>query len=184
MGEPKEVWTERIRLLSPYQVNARAMAATGNPNTKFMHCLPAFHNAETKVGKQMLAGLRHLRDGGHRRGLRVAGLDRLRPGREPDAHDQGGPRRHHRQLRRRSMRIVVALGGNALLRRGQPMTAEQPARERPSRRRGAGPGRRSSTSSSSRTATGRRSACSPSRAPPTRTSRRTRSTSWAPRRRA
>src|SRR4029079_1475589 len=54
MGEPKEVWTERIRLLSPSQINARAMAATGNPNTKFMHCLPAFHNAETKVGKQML----------------------------------------------------------------------------------------------------------------------------------
>jgi len=54
MGEPKEVWTERIRLLSPYQINSRAMAATGNPNTKFMHCLPAFHNAETKVGKQML----------------------------------------------------------------------------------------------------------------------------------
>ena len=54
MGEPKEVWTERIRLLTPYQVNAAAMAATGNPNTKFMHCLPAFHNAETKVGKQML----------------------------------------------------------------------------------------------------------------------------------
>ena len=55
MGEPKEVWTERIRLLTPYQVNAAAMAATGNPDTKFMHCLPAFHNAETKVGKQMLA---------------------------------------------------------------------------------------------------------------------------------
>jgi ornithine carbamoyltransferase len=54
MGEPKEVWAERIRLLSPYQVNAAAMAATGNPDTKFMHCLPAFHNAETKVGKQML----------------------------------------------------------------------------------------------------------------------------------
>ncbi len=55
MGEPKEVWTERIELLTPYQVNAAAMAATGNANTKFMHCLPAFHNAETKVGKQMLA---------------------------------------------------------------------------------------------------------------------------------
>jgi len=54
MGEPKEVWTERIRLLTPYQINAVAMAATGNPDTKFMHCLPAFHNAETKVGKQML----------------------------------------------------------------------------------------------------------------------------------
>jgi ornithine carbamoyltransferase len=55
MGEPKEVWTERIRLLSPYQINSAAMAATGNPDTKFMHCLPAFHNAETKVGQQMLA---------------------------------------------------------------------------------------------------------------------------------
>jgi ornithine carbamoyltransferase len=54
MGEPKEVWTERIKLLTPYQINAQAMAATGNPDTKFMHCLPAFHNAETKVGKQML----------------------------------------------------------------------------------------------------------------------------------
>jgi ornithine carbamoyltransferase len=54
MGEPKEVWTERIRLLTPYQVNSAAMAATGNPDTKFMHCLPAFHNAETKLGKQML----------------------------------------------------------------------------------------------------------------------------------
>ena len=54
MGEPKEVWAERIKLLLPYQINAKAMAATGNPDTKFMHCLPAFHNAETKVGKQML----------------------------------------------------------------------------------------------------------------------------------
>jgi len=54
MGEPKEVWAERIRLLMPYQVNAAAMAATGNPATKFMHCLPAFHNADTKVGRQML----------------------------------------------------------------------------------------------------------------------------------
>jgi ornithine carbamoyltransferase len=53
MGEPKEVWSERIRLMTPYQVNAATMAATGNPATKFMHCLPAFHNTDTKVGKQM-----------------------------------------------------------------------------------------------------------------------------------
>jgi ornithine carbamoyltransferase len=53
MGEPKAVWAERITLLRPYQVNATTMAATGNPNTKFMHCLPAFHNADTKVGKDM-----------------------------------------------------------------------------------------------------------------------------------
>jgi ornithine carbamoyltransferase len=54
MGEPKEAWAERIRLLSPYQVNAATMAATGNPATKFMHCLPAFHNAETKIGADTL----------------------------------------------------------------------------------------------------------------------------------
>lgn len=51
LGEPKEVWAERIELLRPYQVNAELMAATGNPETKFMHCLPAFHDLETSVGK-------------------------------------------------------------------------------------------------------------------------------------
>ena len=55
MGEPKEVWQERIDLLKPYQVNSRVMAATGKQNTKFMHCLPAFHNADTKVGADMAA---------------------------------------------------------------------------------------------------------------------------------
>jgi ornithine carbamoyltransferase len=53
MGEPDEVWAERIELLTPYQVNAQTMAATGNPNVKFMHCLPAFHNTETQVGKEI-----------------------------------------------------------------------------------------------------------------------------------
>jgi ornithine carbamoyltransferase len=53
MGEPEEVWAERVKLLKPYQVNAEAMALTGNPDTKFMHCLPAFHNADTEVGKEM-----------------------------------------------------------------------------------------------------------------------------------
>jgi ornithine carbamoyltransferase len=53
MGEPKEVWDERIGLLLPYQVNAKAMAMTGNPNAKFMHCLPAFHDKKTKVGKDI-----------------------------------------------------------------------------------------------------------------------------------
>ena len=53
MGEPAEVWEERIKLLSPYQVNKELMAATGVPSTKFMHCLPAFHNRETKVGEDM-----------------------------------------------------------------------------------------------------------------------------------
>lgn len=53
MGEPDEVWKERIELLKPYQVNAGLMKKTGNPDAKFMHCLPAFHNRETKVGEEM-----------------------------------------------------------------------------------------------------------------------------------
>jgi ornithine carbamoyltransferase len=53
MGEPDEVWAERIELLLPYQVNSRVMAMTGNPDTKFMHCLPAFHNTETEVGRDI-----------------------------------------------------------------------------------------------------------------------------------
>ena len=53
MGEPAEVWKERIGLLKPYQVNAALMASTGNPDCKFMHCLPAYHNLETKVGREV-----------------------------------------------------------------------------------------------------------------------------------
>ena len=53
MGESDDVWAERIKLLTPYQVNAAAMAATGNPDVKFMHCLPAFHNADTQVGREI-----------------------------------------------------------------------------------------------------------------------------------
>jgi ornithine carbamoyltransferase len=53
MGEPDDVWKERIKLLKPYQVNAETMAATGNADVKFMHCLPAFHNTETQVGKEI-----------------------------------------------------------------------------------------------------------------------------------
>ena len=53
MGEPESVWAERIQLLKPYQVNKKAMELTGNPNCKFMHCLPAFHNRETAVGEDM-----------------------------------------------------------------------------------------------------------------------------------
>ncbi|MDP3912603.1 MAG: ornithine carbamoyltransferase [Bacteroidota bacterium] len=53
MGEPESVWTERIQLLLPYQVNKNAMELTGNPNVKFLHCLPAFHNRDTKVGEEL-----------------------------------------------------------------------------------------------------------------------------------
>ena len=55
MGEPAEVWKERIQLLKPFQVNAELMAATGNPECKFMHCLPAYHNLETQVGRDVHA---------------------------------------------------------------------------------------------------------------------------------
>ena len=51
MGEPEQAWRERIDLLKPFQVNADLMMATGNANTKFMHCLPSFHNRDTKVGE-------------------------------------------------------------------------------------------------------------------------------------
>ena len=53
MGEPLETWGERIKLLLPYQVTPELMKRTGNPKVKFMHCLPAFHNSETKVGRQI-----------------------------------------------------------------------------------------------------------------------------------
>jgi len=53
MGEPEEKWEERIKLLRPYQVDARAMELTGNPGVKFLHCLPAFHNRDTAVGKRI-----------------------------------------------------------------------------------------------------------------------------------
>jgi ornithine carbamoyltransferase len=55
MGEADEVWAERIKLLKPYQVNAEVLAATDNPDVKFMHCLPAFHNTDTQVGKEIFA---------------------------------------------------------------------------------------------------------------------------------
>ncbi len=53
MGEAKDKWAERIELLMPYQVNAEVMQKTGNPRAKFMHCLPAFHNTDTAVGKDI-----------------------------------------------------------------------------------------------------------------------------------
>lgn len=53
MGEPDSVWEERIKLLTPYCVTSDIMRASGNPHTKFMHCLPAFHNRETEIGEQI-----------------------------------------------------------------------------------------------------------------------------------
>jgi ornithine carbamoyltransferase len=54
MGEPKDVWTDRVRLLTPYQVNAALLAKSGNPKVKFMHCLPAFHDPNTTVGRDIM----------------------------------------------------------------------------------------------------------------------------------
>lgn len=55
MGEAESVWAERITQLTPYRVDAALVAATGNPHVKFLHCLPAFHNTETEVGKSIQA---------------------------------------------------------------------------------------------------------------------------------
>jgi ornithine carbamoyltransferase len=63
MGEPIESWAERIDGLLPFQVNAALMAASGNPRVRFMHCLPAFHNSETKVGRQIAEQYPHLAGG-------------------------------------------------------------------------------------------------------------------------
>ena len=97
MGEPKEVWDERVQLLLPYQVNREAMEKTGNPRTKFMHCLPAFHDENTAVGAEIMERT------GIKGGLEVSdevfespAEHRLRPGREPAPHDQGRSRRDAR----------------------------------------------------------------------------------------
>jgi Aspartate/ornithine carbamoyltransferase, Asp/Orn binding domain len=93
MGEPIESWGERVSACLPFQVNAGLLAATGNPRVKVLHCLPAFHNSETKVGAQVAAEYAELADGDrdHRGGLRVGRQPLLRAGGEPDAHDQGAP---------------------------------------------------------------------------------------------
>jgi ornithine carbamoyltransferase len=54
MGEAKDVWIERVKLLTPYQVNRALLDATGNSNAKFMHCLPAFHDSNTVVGADIM----------------------------------------------------------------------------------------------------------------------------------
>jgi ornithine carbamoyltransferase len=54
MGESKDVWDERVNLLRAYQVNSALLEKTGNPKVKFMHCLPAFHDPNTVVGKEMM----------------------------------------------------------------------------------------------------------------------------------
>ncbi len=78
-GSRSRRWGERIDELLPFQVNAELMAAAGNPRVKFMHCLPAFHNSETKVGAQIAAQYPDAdeRHRGHRRRLREPGQHRF-----------------------------------------------------------------------------------------------------------
>ena len=120
MGEADEVWAERIELLKPYQVNSETMAKTGNPDTKFMHCLPAFHNTDTEVGKEIFEKF---------------GMESLEVTEEvfespaSVVFDEAENRLHTIKAvmvatLAAEMRVVVALGGNALLRRGEPLTAE------------------------------------------------------------
>jgi ornithine carbamoyltransferase len=55
LGEPKDIWDDRVRLLAPYQVNRESLQQTGNPRVKFMHCLPAFHDENTTIGREIMA---------------------------------------------------------------------------------------------------------------------------------
>ena len=63
MGEPASAWQERIERLLPYQVDADLMAAAHHPEVKFMHCLPAFHDADTEVGQELMSTNPELKDG-------------------------------------------------------------------------------------------------------------------------
>jgi hypothetical protein len=95
MGEAKDVWASRVKLLTPYQVNSALLKTSGSPAVKFMHCLPAFHDPNTTVGREIMehTGMTS-GPGSDRRGLQVGRQHRVRPGREPPAHHQGDPRRH------------------------------------------------------------------------------------------
>ena len=116
MGEADAIWAERIAMMKPYQVNAKVMKLTGNPRTKFMHCLPAFHNANTSVGKR------------HRQKFGIDCLEVTDEVFESEASivfDQAENRMHTIKAvlvatsGAEAMRLVVALGGNALFRRGE-----------------------------------------------------------------
>lgn len=121
MGQPDTLWAERIKLLQPYQVNTRLMHAAGNARVRFMHCLPAFHDTETEVGAQMAKA----------HGISAMEVtDEVFESPASIVFDQAENRMHTIKavlvatLGGYAIRVVVALGGNALLRRGEPVTAE------------------------------------------------------------
>ena len=177
MGEPASDWEQRIEQLLPYQVNAAAMAGHRQSGRQ-VHALPPGppqhrHRARSPDLRQVESR----RPGGHRRGLRVARLDRLRPGGEPAPHHQGGHGGHHRRLRCGSSWPWAATPCSSGAR--CPMAEIQEKHVLGGRRR-PGPAGPRTTTWSSPTATAPRSGCWPSRAPATRPSPTpTRSTCWA-----
>ena len=115
MGEPVEAWTERIDLLMPYQVTTELLDLTGNPDVKFMHCLPAFHDRQTEVGEELF----------QQTGLTALEVtDEVFESDRSIVFDQAENRMHTIKAVMVAtlgalMRVVIALGGNALLRRGE-----------------------------------------------------------------
>ena len=117
MGEPKDVWEQRVRLLAPYQVNAGLLEKIRQPGGQ-VHALPARVPRQQHRGRQGNHGAHRddLRSGGHRRGLPVRRQHRLRPGREPAAHDQGRAGSHARlgrdqhQEKGNIMATLIAIG--------------------------------------------------------------------------
>ncbi len=126
MGEPKEVWDERIKLLKPYQVNMDVVKKTGNPKVKFMHCLPAFHNRETKVGEDIYekTGLESLEVS--EEVFESEMLDRLCSGGKPHAHHQSHHGRYARRLNLASVRRTDTGGSSCAPHQG--MIFSQPVK--------------------------------------------------------
>ena len=124
MGEDKSVWAEADQAADALPGEQGRCGAHRQPDGEVHALPPGVPQPGDEDGRGHLPGVRHGRPRGHRRRLRVRALDRVRPGREPAAHDQGRHGRHARGLIGAWMRVVVALGGNALLKRGEPMTAE------------------------------------------------------------
>ena len=101
------MWKERIRLLLPYQVNAKLMKASGNAAGQFMHCLPAFHDTETTLGKQLAGGTASTTTSKSPTNVFESEWNiAFEQAENRLHHDQGDPRRDARRLK---VLVVVAL---------------------------------------------------------------------------